>query len=228
MNNPKIISLDIETTNLDIKNNNISFNHPRGWEISCVCIYNSYEDKVYSFVKNPKLIKSFYQNLERNPFKQEIFYEFHNFEMLKVFLEKWFLQGYTLLTHNGMSFDMPILCKKINKGGGDLGEIYKSYTERGRHIDTCDYLLKHTGFRFNLQNLINGVLGKQYNKLMKAPFAPKEWSNGNYLQVLLYCMGDAIYTYKVYNGICKKGGSFEAKVKHNNKEFNHIVNGVVW
>ena len=52
MNNPKIISLDIETTNLDIKNNNISFNHPRGWEISCVCIYNSYEDKVYSFAHN--------------------------------------------------------------------------------------------------------------------------------------------------------------------------------
>ena len=40
--------------------------------------------------------------------------------------------------------------------------------------------------------------------------------------------GDAIYTYKVYNGICKKGGSFEALVKHNNKEFNHVVNGVAW
>ena len=148
--------------------------------------------------------------------------------MLKVFLEKWFLQGYTLLTHNGKSFDMPILCKKINKGGGDLRNIYKLYTDNGRHIDTCDYLLQHTGYRFNLQNLINGVLGNEHNKLMKASFAPKEWANGNYLQVLLYCIVDSIYTYQVYDGIIKQGGNFEAKVKHNNKEFNHIVNDVCW
>jgi DNA polymerase elongation subunit (family B) len=228
MNTPKIIALDIETSNLDLKSNNIFFNNPKGWEISCVCVYNSYEDKLYSFVKNPKLIKSNYQHLIKNPFNEEILDEFHNFEMLKVFLEKWFIQGYTLLTHNGMSFDMPILCKKINKGGGDVKDIYRKYTDSGRHIDTCNYLLKHTGFRFNLQNLINGVLGPQYNKLMKASFAPKEWANGNYLQVLLYCIGDVVYTYKVYDGIIDNGGSFKALVKHNKKEFTQEVNGVAW
>ena len=38
MSESKIIALDIETMNLDIKKNNISFNNPKGWEISCLCL----------------------------------------------------------------------------------------------------------------------------------------------------------------------------------------------
>lgn len=225
----KIISLDIETANLDMKEEGITFGNPRGWKTSCACVYDAYEDKVYSFVKNPTQIKNLYKGLgDDHPVKKDIFDNLHNFESMKVFFESWFKKGYTLLTHNGISFDMPILCKTINKGGAELNKVYKKFCDSDRNIDTCAYLRGHTGYRFRLQNLIKGILGESESKLMEAVYAPSEWRNMNYIKVLSYCIGDAIYTYDVYDKVLDNGGSFVAKVKHNKKEFLQEVENVEW
>ena len=63
---------------------------------------------------------------------------------------------------------------------------------------------------------------------MKAVFAPREWAIGNYLPVLGYCMGDAIYTWEVYDCVKQNAGSFTANVKHNKKQFLYDAQGIDW
>jgi hypothetical protein len=46
----KVIALDIETANLDMDAEGLSFSNPQGWKTSVVCVYNSHEDKNYIFV----------------------------------------------------------------------------------------------------------------------------------------------------------------------------------
>ena len=36
----KVISLDIETMNLNLRMENIRFGNPFGWKTSCACIYD--------------------------------------------------------------------------------------------------------------------------------------------------------------------------------------------
>ena len=108
----KIIALDIETANVDMREDGLSFNNPRGWIISCVCIYDACKNKGYYYVKDPVKIKSHYEGiLENHPVKIDIFDSLYNLEMIKVHLNKWRSEGYTILTHNGNSFDMPISVK---------------------------------------------------------------------------------------------------------------------
>lgn len=221
----KVIALDIETANLDMHEEGLSFSNPRGWKTSCICIYDACKKKGYYYVRNPVKIKQKYEGImDDHPVKKQIFESLYNYEMLKVHLKKWLEEEYTLITHNGNSFDLPIISKSIEMGGADVKHELKLL----KQIDTCDFLLQKTGYRFNLQNLIKGLLGEEESKLMKAAFAPREWAVENYLSVLGYCMGDSIYTWEVYKAVKDNEGCFTANVKHNRKEFLYNAEGINW
>lgn len=198
----KIIALDIETINLDMDKDNLSFEDPSGWQTSCVCIHDHHRQQTYQYVADPLLIDDIQSD--------DLIY---SWEFLAWDLEEWFYQGYTLITKNGTSFDLPIISKEIEEGGCGVATQLNyflnapttkitSYGEKDlppKHIDICLYLRNITeGYRFSLQNLIKGCLGKSKSKLMPAKQAPEEWDKKNYRKVLDYCCSDAQYTAQVY------------------------------
>jgi uncharacterized protein YprB with RNaseH-like and TPR domain len=224
----KVISLDIETMNLDLRMENIRFGNPFGWKTSCVCIYDGLEEKGYYYVLNKdKIIQELEGVMDDHPVKKQIVDSLYNFSDMESHLEDFFNNDYTLISHNGYSFDLPILSKPISQGGANLKNILELYTTTNRNIDTCDYLRSLTGYRFKLQNLIKGILGDSESKFMDASYAPKAWNQKKYLQVLGYCMGDSIYTYQVYDKV-KDTKGFTAIVRHNKKEFPCEVSNVDW
>jgi len=185
----KIISLDIETLNLSMADEGLDFNNPVGWSISCVGVYDAHNDEKYMYVANPKeMLKS---------------YDFvmYSLEELRIHLEEWFDDGYSLLTHNGTNFDLPILSKPIADGGGSCESLWDNST----HYDLSNSLLKLTGKRYKLQHLVKGMLGEDKSKLMEAKFAPVEWDNGNYISVMEYCISDCILTHEVFTECAKQG-----------------------
>jgi len=226
---PKVICLDIETSNVSMKSEGLYFGNPDGWKTSCVCIYDGYEDKGYYYVNDPELIKQRYTEvMDDHPVKDSMFNHLFSFKDMLQMMEGFFNKGYTLITHNGNSFDLPILAKPIKSGGANLKDIIQRFKKNDRNLDTCAYLKEKTGYRFRLQYLIKGIVGKSSSKLMNASEAPIAWNSGNYLQVLGYCMCDSIFTYKVYMGVKNNNGCFHSKVKHNKKEFYVDIEGIDW
>jgi hypothetical protein len=226
---PKVICLDIETSNVSMKSEGLYFGNPDGWKTSCVCIYDGYEDKGYYYVNDPELIKQRYAEvMDDHPVKDSMFNHLFSFKDMLQMMEDFFNKGYTLITHNGNSFDLPILAKPIKSGGANLKDIIQRFKKNDRNLDTCAYLKEKTGYRFRLQYLIKGIVGASSSKLMNASEAPIAWNSGNYLQVLGYCMCDSIFTYKVYMGVKNNNGCFHSKVKHNKKEFYVDIEGIDW
>jgi DNA polymerase III epsilon subunit-like protein len=226
---PKVICLDIETSNVSMKSEGLYFGNPNGWKTSCVCIFDGYEGKGYYFVKDPEsIIQKYTDIMDDDPVKKSMFNHLFSFTEMLPMMEDFFNKGYTLVTHNGNSFDLPILAKPIKAGGGNLKDIIQRFKKDNRNLDTCAYLKEKTGYRFRLQYLIKGIVGKDSSKLMDASNAPIAWNAGNYLQVLGYCMCDSIFTYEVYMGVKNNNGCFHSKVKHNKKEFYVDIEGIDW
>ena len=224
----KAIGLDIETANLDMRMENLHFNNPYGWETSCICIYDGENQEGRYYVKDRDLIIEKLKGVfDEHPVKNQIIDSLYNFTDLKQHLQNYYDMDYTLITHNGLSFDLPILSKTIENGGADVLQQINLFKEANKNVDTCEHLRKHTGYRFKLQNLIKGILGDSEGKFMESSNAPKQWAKGNYLKVLGYCMGDSIYTYEIYNAV-RQTGEFKAKVRHNKKEFECEVLQVRW
>jgi DNA polymerase elongation subunit (family B) len=198
----KIIGLDIETMNLDMVQDNLDFDNPEGWQVSCVCIHDHHRDLTYQYMVDPSLIEDIQET--------DLIYDW---SFLGWDLEEWFYQGYTLVTKNGASFDLPIINKSIEDGGcgvkNQIENFLKApktketkYGERElppKHIDICKYLRDVSdGYRFSLENLIKGCLGESEGKLMPAAEAPKAWAIGDYRRVLAYCCGDAKHTTEIF------------------------------
>lgn len=187
----RIISLDIETANLDMDAEGLSFGDPKGWRTSCVCIHNSTTGKNNIYV--PK--ENYLQIARICGGTLGIVYPF---EMLEYHLNEWRDDGYTLLTHNGLGFDFPILSKSIKDGGvGGCASLLKKWPKE-MMMDTSAVLSKATGERYRLNHLIHGLLGEEQSKLMDAANAPKEWAKGNYEDVIRYCIDDTQKTLAVY------------------------------
>lgn len=208
----KVISLDIETLNVDMDAEGLSFDNPKGWQTSCICIYDFRNKGRYHYSINALEINDRISDFEVYPFS-----------FLFDDLEEWFYNGYTLVTHNGKAFDLPILRKTVEEGGADLSNVLELFSEEHeikgpRHIDTCAYLLEHSGgWRFSLQNLIKSLLGSKESKLMDGAEAPKAWANGEYERVLEYCMGDAFYTAQVFYH-ARRDGKIVAPARKNGIE----------
>ena len=207
----KIISLDIETANLSMKDDALDFNNPEGWIISCVGVYDSYQDKKHIYVYDNEVIKKLINDefeSEDKEYLQEMIdnesldYDIWPINALNSHLNSWILEGYSLLTHNGINFDVPILNKHILDGGASCYSVNWSDTI---HYDLSNLLLEKTGIRYRLQHLVKGMLGDEKSKLMDAAFAPVEWDAEKYYSVMDYCISDCELTYEVFTECAKQG-----------------------
>jgi hypothetical protein len=197
MVNMKYIYIDIETKNKFLSG--LDFKKPNGWEISCFCIYNSYTGDKYYFVNNKDEILLQYDLKTLSPVKHNIFDNLYNFTDAYDILNNFYKEGYILNSFNGLDFDYPILSKSIREGGANLQEIIYLFELDNRTKDLFFDLNIHTKINFSLQNLIKGVIGNKYSKTMKSNAAPHQWAKKKYLEVLMYCMLDCIYTSEVFN-----------------------------
>lgn len=192
----KIIALDIETSNLSMQMESLEFSNPAKWRTSCVGVYDAHQDKEHFYVLDEGIVEVI--NSDDNPFRVKV----KPIKRLSKDLEEWFNEGYSLLTHNGTRFDIPILKKSIKDGGASCEEIFNS---NFKHYDMSYVLKKMTGDRYRLQSLVKAMLGDNKSKLMEAQFAPSQWFKKNYHYVLEYCILDCKLTYEVFTESAKQG-----------------------
>ena len=187
----RTISLDIETANLDMKAEGLIFDNPKGWKTAVVCVHDGVHNRTSIYVHPDK-----YDEVTRIcGGKLGIVYPF---DILEYHLRSKRNEGYTLLTHNGLGFDLPIISKSIEDGGvGGCASLLEKWP-KNQMMDTCAVLSKATGERYRLNHLIHGLLGEEASKLMDAANAPKEWAKGNYEEVIRYCIDDTQKTLAVF------------------------------
>ena len=114
----KAIGLDIETANLNMRMENLHFNNPYGWTTSCICIYDGETQEGRYYVKDRDIIiETLKGAFDDHPVKKQIIGSLYNFTDLKQHLQDYYDMDYTLITHNGLSFDLPIISKSIDNGG---------------------------------------------------------------------------------------------------------------
>jgi len=216
----KVIALDIETKNLDMKAEGLDFGNPKGWKVSCVSIWHP-TSEAYN-----------YADLEDLPLEIIQRFRIRSFEQLEDDLENWYANDYLLLTKNGTNFDLPIISKSIADGGCGVENIIKQFEEgdgiASRHLDLQTYLEDSTfGVRFSLQTLIKSVLGTDESKLMEAKFAPQEWDEGNYAEVIHYCEEDSRYTYEVWD-VARTRGYIQASGKDLEGNYKECYVRIEW
>jgi len=179
-----VLALDIETKNMshDIG----GFGNTHMFQVSTVATWDGSNGTVYvdepvdSFAKSGHVIK---------PLSE-----------LKYDLDNHFQKGGSLLGHNIVAFDLPVL-----RDGMDIYCIHK-YLGSKKYIDTSKYILKEHGERLQLKNLVKCSLDD--SKLMDSADAPKLWKMGRYDEVVEYCMKDTQLVYDLWkygqdNGIVK-------------------------
>ena len=116
----KVIALDIETANLDMDAEGLTFDNPKGWKTAVVCMYDS-KDGLNSIYVHPD---NYDEVVRKCGGKLGIVFKF---EMLAYHLRNARNEGYLLLTHNGEGFDFPIMSKTQKQGG--VGSV-KSLLEK--------------------------------------------------------------------------------------------------
>lgn len=209
----KYLVLDIETANLDMEAEGLQFGNPKGWRTSCICIYDFWLDEGVSngvgiyYVADPELI------LKHSPELRG--YNLRPITQFSSDLLNWFKKDYTLVTKNGLGFDLPILMKSIEDGGSESEDILNRYELTGRHIDICHLLKKQYGYRFSLSTLVKGLYGDSDSKTLAASEAPMLWAEKQFDIVLDYCMHDCVLTAKVF--VDAPHRSFEAQGRKNGK-----------
>lgn len=173
--------LDIETSNLDMKSEGLTFENPEGWNISCICVYDSDYDANWVFTDSDSYV----------PTKDEAVVSLVGFcDFMQNVSE-----DQTFLTHNGVRFDFPIIQSYMKRvHDRDLSALIESMN----HFDTADYLLQATGVRYRLNHMIHYHLGEEASKLMDAANAPIAWSEGRHNEVIDYCLDDCLKTYRVF------------------------------
>ena len=179
-----VLALDIETKNMSYEIG--GFGNTHMFQVSTVATWLCNTGTVYvdepvdSFAKSAHVIKSLSE--------------------LKYDLDNHFQKGGSLLGHNIVAFDLPILRDSM-----DIYCIHK-YLKDERYIDTSKILLKEHGERFQLKNLVKCTMNDA--KLMDSADAPKLWKMGQYDEVVEYCMKDTQLVYDLWkygqtNGIVK-------------------------
>lgn len=167
-------ALDIETSNLDMEAEGLSFDNPKGWDISCICIVNE-EGVSWTFTDSANLAQGDFPNLYPLSRFVEIF-------------TKEIIPHHIILTHNGYRFDFPIIQEYLKR---EFNQVLPEYFE---HFDSCDYLLAKTGVRYRLAHLVSYHLGLSESKLMDASNAPISWAEGKHHEVVEYCLHDCSLT----------------------------------
>jgi len=187
---PKAIALDIETANTSMSG--LDFNDPQGWKVACIGIYDGVHDVAHLYVANKAAVV---QDLGVDPPMLV-----HPISALYADLKHWFEQGFSMITHNGAGFDLPILAKSVQEGGAGCAAVLNDYEQEGLHIDTCRWLFERSNCRVHLADLSRSILGTTpaSEKLMPAAEAPLAWAQHRYAEVAKYCIQDCVLTYRAW------------------------------
>ena len=176
-----VLSIDIETGNTaaDIG----GWNNTHMWKVTCATTWDGEKAVVYMDndieMKEDIVVKSLRQ--------------------LKYDLDDHFEKGGKLLGHNIIAFDLPAL--------RDSMDIYcvRKYLEdkENRCIDTSALVMKTSGKRVHLDNLVKCTLGsgKSANGLQAVDW----WHEGKYTDIAKYCLMDSQLTYDLWKHGCEKG-----------------------
>lgn len=107
-------------------------------------------------------------------------------EMLQDFVSR----GYTLLTHNGCSFDFDVLAEEsgLHRECCDLAM---------NSVDTCFLVHCLKGFPVSLEAIARGLKLQGKTEGMDGALAPQMWAEGKYVEVLEYVAQDARATLNV-------------------------------
>jgi hypothetical protein len=185
-----VVAIDIETKNLSTDIG--------GWQnthmflVSTVTTWDGTIGKIY--VENDIIDK-----IESKPNIQII-----PMRQLKFDLNDILDKGHKLLGHNIVAFDLPVLRDSL--------DIYciRKFIKNQQYIDTSKELLKLSGERFPLQNLVDNTLGE--TKSLESAMAPKLWKSGNYQEVVDYCLKDSQLVYDLWTyGIDKEIKAFSVE-----------------
>lgn len=192
--------LDIETKNVDISD--LSFDNPKGWEISCICVVSE-ENDIFTFsdVRDELLEDAIFRNrMEDEP---DFIWNNRPLNQFFQFLEHLIWDDeHLLITKNGAKFDIPII------------EEYLKVSFKGiNHYDIEKHIMDESGERYRLSELIHYHLGKEEGKLLEAKYAPTLWNQGYYEVVIGYCIDDCYKTLQVYND-AKMRGFYSAIDRH--------------
>lgn len=192
--------LDIETKNVDISD--LSFDNPKGWEISCICVVSE-ENDIFTFsdVRDELLEDAIFRNrMEDEP---DFIWNNRPLSHFFQFLEHLIWDDeHLLITKNGAKFDIPII------------EEYLKVSFKGiNHYDIEKHIMDESGERYRLSELIHYHLGKEEGKLLEAKYAPTLWNQGYYEVVIGYCIDDCYKTLQVYND-AKMRGFYSAIDRH--------------
>jgi hypothetical protein len=99
-------------------------------------------------------------------------------------------QGYTVLTHNGVGFDLDILAEESGMHS-ECAELAMS------SVDTCLLVHCHKGFPVGLEAIAKGMGLSGKTEGMNGALAPQMWAEGKYTEVLDYCAQDVRSTLEV-------------------------------
>jgi hypothetical protein len=108
--------------------------------------------------------------------------------------------GYTLVTWNGVGFDLDILAEE----SGMLGECRKLAVE---HVDMMFHLICHLGFGVSLDNAAKGMSIAGKLEGVSGALAPELWAEGRREEVLDYVSQDVRITAELATA-CEDWGSF--------------------
>ena len=170
-----VLALDLETKNMSYDIG--GFGNTHMFQVSTVSTWDGNTATVY--VENPII-----DSISKSGYVTK------SLRDLKYDLDDHFEKGGTLLGHNIVSFDLPILRDSL-----DIYCIHK-YIKEKRYIDTSKDLLKGHGERFRLKNLVKCTMNDF--KLMDSEDAPKLWKAGKYDEVVDYCLKDTKLVYDLW------------------------------
>ncbi len=200
--------LDIETSNVDISE--LSFDNPKGWEISCICVVSE-ENEIFTFsdVRDELFEEAIFRHRIDN--EPDFIWNNRPLSHFFQFLEHLIWDDeHILITKNGAKFDLPII------------EEYLSLSFEGiNHYDIEKHIMDESGERYRLSELIHYHVGKEEGKLLEAKYAPTLWSQGYYEVVVGYCIDDCYKTMKVYDDAKMRG--FYSAIDRNGMELEKVL-----
>jgi hypothetical protein len=171
-----VIALDIETKNLSTEIGGWGNTHM--FLVSTVATWDGQIGKIYveRDITDKIVAKS---NVQILPLRQ-----------LKFDLDDIHKSGKKLLGHNIAAFDLPVLRDSL--------DIYciRKFLKDGQYIDTSKEITKQYGERIRLQNLVDNTLGE--TKSLESVMAPALWKQGEYQEVVDYCLKDCKLVYDLY------------------------------
>lgn len=119
---------------------------------------------------------------------------------LRKHLIEWLKSGRVLGGQNILGFDFPVMMDDDNL---KVKEVLQAFIDTRQIVDTSKYISDRYGFRVSLKYMAGGSLGDE--KLMDGANAPIEWDNGNYQDVVEYCIKDTILWSEIHQFGVEKG-----------------------